>query len=931
MAEKINLAVFDIDVDSLVKSAQSVKQRIDEIKEEMKEMTKEGKTSSEAFINNAVSLRELNKEYSAQLRVLGEVASANNKIIPLEQQLDKIYARETKTINDLRKQNSDLLKTRNNLDLNNVEHAKLLAEINAKYDENTKLIKDNVSQREKEMMSVGGYTEAIKEAFNQTGLLGGALKDLADVKNSVAPVMKSLVSDWGLAAKALTSATTASGKLSAALKILRLALISTGIGAIVVALGSLVAYLKTTSEGVDKLNRVLIPLKTVLQTVVGLLQEAGKALVSAFKNPRDLLDSFLDALRPVGLVLEGIATFNWTKTKQGFQELGDQMKGAARATSAFFSEAWERGTEIAKLTEQINASELNMVKNQARLKRELNETREISKDTSRSILERNKASEESIRIAKELRDMELGHLDLLIARKKLEDESAGDTHAEALETAKLEAQRDEVQAEHAQLMIRLNNNLNVARKKGSEDASKAQDEAIQKQKELFDLYVAEQGFRANTLAQEIALETSLSEKRKAILDDELKFKKISQEKYNAELLILNNSIAKKQAELLAEDVYRQLQASEDKLEIEKNLNKHFSQERLSALETSENELRERRAAYEFLRYNEGLINETEYLNAIREINIEAENTLKAFRDERKAALQEERELDFETLLVGLQTQNEEVLALEGMMIEAQRERDKELAREKFTDEVMLAQAIANINAQADHAQAQLAITRDKVILQSKVDLLGAVAGLLGQETLMGKAAAIAQASINTYQGATMALASLPPPASFVAAAASIATGLASVAKITGINAKLSAKVPNAQAKSVPEILAPVIQAAPPFATGGVVRSGVPIRRSNGDNVLITAKRGEVVLNENQQRYIGEAAFRAAGVPGFATGGVVGSSATVQNTFLNSFDDKLVEALSEAVKTGAQKGTETGSQKGISDLSTERYIENLSSF
>lgn len=44
---------------------------------------------------------------------------------------------------------------------------------------------------------------------------------------------------------------------------------------------------------------------------------------------------------------------------------------------------------------------------------------------------------------------------------------------------------------------------------------------------------------------------------------------------------------------------------------------------------------------------------------------------------------------------------------------------------------------------------------------------------------------------------------------------------------------------------------------------------------NGDNVLIYAKNGEVILNESQQRMLGGAqTFKALGVPGFASGGIV---------------------------------------------------------
>lgn len=59
-----------------------------------------------------------------------------------------------------------------------------------------------------------------------------------------------------------------------------------------------------------------------------------------------------------------------------------------------------------------------------------------------------------------------------------------------------------------------------------------------------------------------------------------------------------------------------------------------------------------------------------------------------------------------------------------------------------------------------------------------------------------------------------------------------------------------------------------------LATGGIVEGGTAINRSNGDNRLITARTGEAVVTPQQQRIIGYDRFAAAGVPGFASGGIV---------------------------------------------------------
>jgi hypothetical protein len=79
---------------------------------------------------------------------------------------------------------------------------------------------------------------------------------------------------------------------------------------------------------------------------------------------------------------------------------------------------------------------------------------------------------------------------------------------------------------------------------------------------------------------------------------------------------------------------------------------------------------------------------------------------------------------------------------------------------------------------------------------------------------------------------------------------------------------------SAYTSSIPTAQIPAL----PRADNGIIsmRPNIP-RLSNGDEVLATVKRGEVVLNRRQQAALGGApVFRAIRVPGFAEGGVAGS-------------------------------------------------------
>jgi hypothetical protein len=72
-----------------------------------------------------------------------------------------------------------------------------------------------------------------------------------------------------------------------------------------------------------------------------------------------------------------------------------------------------------------------------------------------------------------------------------------------------------------------------------------------------------------------------------------------------------------------------------------------------------------------------------------------------------------------------------------------------------------------------------------------------------------------------------------------------------------------------------------------FANGGTVTSRGNIKPlSNGDNVLATLKTGEVVLNKEQQGRIGYSTLKAARIPNFAMGGVVGAPSAFLQDSLN---------------------------------------------
>lgn len=93
-------------------------------------------------------------------------------------------------------------------------------------------------------------------------------------------------------------------------------------------------------------------------------------------------------------------------------------------------------------------------------------------------------------------------------------------------------------------------------------------------------------------------------------------------------------------------------------------------------------------------------------------------------------------------------------------------------------------------------------------------------------------------------------------------------------------------------------------AAQQFATGGKVGKGNIKALPNGDNVLATLTTGEAVLNKDQiGRIGGPSILAAAGVPGFANGGLVGAPSSLVSNVANEKQQasKLLELMQQGIE------------------------------
>lgn len=201
-------------------------------------------------------------------------------------------------------------------------------------------------------------------------------------------------------------------------------------------------------------------------------------------------------------------------------------------------------------------------------------------------------------------------------------------------------------------------------------------------------------------------------------------------------------------------------------------------------------------------------------------------------------------------------------------------KDAEAAMEAYDKEQ------ADAKKKRDEEEKQRAIDTQKAKLDAAKGTLDGIKGVFGEESAAGKAASIVQATINTYEGVSAALASSPPPFNIALAAITAAAGMKNVTSIM----------------STP---------LPTYNMGGIVGG---YGTGTSDSVNARLSKGESVINARSTRMfkpILSAINEAGGGRSFATGdGTGGATPGVVKAFVVADDmtnqqDKLTKIRRKA--------------------------------
>ena len=293
------------------------------------------------------------------------------------------------------------------------------------------------------------------------------------------------------------------------LNLTKVAIIGTGIGALVVVIGSLVSYFTQTKRGAELLERATASLGAVMGVLTDTLSHLGEFFVSVFTEPKKTITELGDTLQTfvmdkVDQLLEGLGLLG-SAIKKAFSgdlsgALDDAQAGFVKVTdsamslnpvtaigyniAAGFKQAAEDATEAAeaafrlKEAEQaLNDSRRETLVETAKQRAEIKRLNLIAEDTTKTIEERIAAAERAGQIERNLFERRRAEAEEAL-RIRQEQNALSESGAEDLQAeAELEAEVYQLQSESLELQTTLQNKLNTLKQEKAQidhDANKQQ-------------------------------------------------------------------------------------------------------------------------------------------------------------------------------------------------------------------------------------------------------------------------------------------------------------------------------------------------------------------------------------------------------------------------------------------------------------------------
>ena len=398
---------------------------------------------------------------------------------------------------------------------------------------NTKDAKKSLKGLEK---GVDDVNKEVKETSKSTQQMGGTLDK----------VTGGAVSKFNSFKGALTSVTTG-------FKSLKVAIIATGIGALLIAVTALGQAFTRSEEGQNKFAKILGVIGSVTGNLLDLLADLGESIISVFENPKQALIDFknafienitnrftsaLDTVGFLGKAIKKVFSGDFKGALEDAKSAGssyiDSLTGVkntidktTESVKSFNKEIVDDAKAAAKIADQrANAEKAarKLIVERAQAEQDIARLREKAVNKEKFTAEERIAFlEEAGKISEDLAAKETAVAKLRLQAKLTENSLTKSNKDDLNEAAQLEASVIQLETQRLNLQKRLSTELLTARREASAQAKKDAKEAPvvvdEKLKKIHDIQKAykqkQEDADAETELQKIALE---QERKLAELD-----------------------------------------------------------------------------------------------------------------------------------------------------------------------------------------------------------------------------------------------------------------------------------------------------------------------------------------------------------------------------------------------------------------------------
>jgi hypothetical protein len=308
-------------------------------------------------------------------------------------------------------------------------------------------------------------------------------------------------------------------------KTLKGAIIATGLGALLVAITSLVAFFKETERGADALRVIMGTLGAVTGKLMDVIIGLGEALFKAFSDPKQALIDFGNAIREnitnrvegmlellpalgkaISLAFSGefkaagkVAADAVGKVTLGVENVTDKVGAAINSVKGFAQslvDAGAEGARIAKIFNEVERAERELVVQRAKANKQILEARFIADDLTKSTEERIAAIQLAGKLEEEVANKELKTAKMKAVALK-EQADISESNKETLnEIAQAEARVAELETASISRKKRLGMEILTLRREqdaANKERIKAEEEFAKLQQESSDAFNNAQG------------------------------------------------------------------------------------------------------------------------------------------------------------------------------------------------------------------------------------------------------------------------------------------------------------------------------------------------------------------------------------------------------------------------------------------------------